>query len=105
MEFESLSKGLALIKVVIDTLKAAISLVPSNDAKVALKEKVALAERELKIAEAATASQLGYRICRNHFPPAVMLSSDDKHWECPECNNRWDRIENNKHPWSGNSNF
>ena len=45
------------------------------------------AEREFKIAESETATGLGYKICHQHFPPVIILSKDDKNWECPECHN------------------
>lgn len=29
----------------------------------------------------------GYKACRKHYPPRIMLSWGSGWWKCPECNN------------------
>jgi hypothetical protein len=87
VDIDAFTKGLGLIGSAIATIKQVIELLPDSpkkdEAMVALKQ----AERELKIAEGETARELGYEICRKHFPPEIMLSEDDSTWSCPICGN------------------
>jgi hypothetical protein len=87
MDFDSLAKGIGLFSSALATLKQITDLLPDNSSKDDLMAKLERAEREFKIAESESATNLGYEICRQHFPPVIMLSKDDKNWECPECHN------------------
>lgn len=87
MDMDSLIKGTGILITVLNQLKQIASLLPNNSDKSELLEKLEIAMRELKKAEAETATSLGYEICRAHFPPGVMLSKDNKNWECPDCHN------------------
>ncbi|MBN1618383.1 hypothetical protein JW887_03510 [Candidatus Dojkabacteria bacterium] len=87
MDLDSLGKGIGLFGSAIAAIKQLISLMPDNSKKEEAIEYLKRAEREFKIAESESATDLGYEICRQHFPPIIMLSKDDKHWECPECHN------------------
>jgi hypothetical protein len=87
MDLDSLAKGIGLFSSALATLKQITDLLPNNSDKDDLIAKLERAEREFKIAESESATGLGYEICRQHFPPVIMLSKDDKNWECPECHN------------------
>ncbi len=87
MDFDSFAKGIGLFSSALATLKQITNLLPDNSNKDDLIAKLERAEREFKIAESESATSLGYEICRQHFPPVIMLSKDDKNWECPECHN------------------
>lgn len=87
MDIDTLGKGIGLFSSALAVLKQAIAMLPDNSKKddaIAYLEK---AEREFTLAESKIATELGYEICRKHFPPVVMLSEDDENWECPECHN------------------
>ena len=87
MDLDSFAKGIGLFGSAIATIKQIITLLPDNSKKNEAVAYLERAEREFKIAESESATSLGYEICRHHFPPVIMLSKDDKNWECPECQN------------------
>jgi hypothetical protein len=87
MDFDSFAKGIGLFSSALATLKQITNLLPDNSNKDDLIAKLERAELEFKIAESESATSLGYEICRQHFPPVIMLSKDDKIWKCPECHN------------------
>jgi hypothetical protein len=41
-------------------------------------------EQQLKLAEVATAKEYGFRICRRHWSPGIMLD-EGVHWRCRDC--------------------
>lgn len=90
MDIDALAKGVGLFSSALAALKQAIDLLPDSSKKVDAAAALERAEREFKIAEAEVARKLGYEVCRKHFPPEIMLSEDDKVWECPKCKNRKD---------------
>jgi len=90
MEIDALAKGVGLFSSALTALKQAVDLLPHNSKKEEAATALERAEREFKIAEAEVAKKLNYEICRNHFPPVIMLSKDDMIWECPECKNTKD---------------
>ncbi len=91
MDIKSLTEGLGFLGTVLTILKQAKDLSPDGPAKDKITEALKQAEKKKKkfrFAQAQTAQELGYQICRNHTNPGIMISSDDIHWECPECGNR-----------------
>lgn len=105
MEIKSLIETTMLLKSVFEMLRPLINLLPEGKEKLDAQQKLEQAERELQIAEITTAKALGHRICLNHWPSGIMLSKDNKRWECPSCHNVIEPVESNKHPWSDNKNF
>ena len=87
MDFDALEKGVGLFNSALTALKQAIDLLPDSSKRADAAAALERAERELKVAEAEVAKKLGYEVCRKHFPPEIMLSKDDKNWECPHCGN------------------
>lgn len=87
MDIDALKQGLSAIALALNTLKQAKDLLPPGKDKEQVSENVEKAERQLKIAEAQIAQSMGYRICKSHFPPEIMLSSDNENWHCPVCGN------------------
>ena len=87
MDINALSQGVGLFSVALTTLKQAIDILPDSPNKSDAKEALEKAYRELKIAESEVANNLKYEICRNHFPPEIMLSKNDIKWTCPVCHN------------------
>ncbi len=85
MDLDTLSKGVGLFGVALSALKQAIELLPDSSKKEDAEAAYLRAEREFKIAEAEMADRLQFEICRNHFPPEIMLSKDDIHWRCSKC--------------------
>jgi hypothetical protein len=61
---------------------------PDTPKKADAAETLQRAEMEFKIAKAETARKLGHELCHAHFPPEIMLSSDNKNWKCPTCGNQ-----------------
>jgi hypothetical protein len=90
MDIDALAKGVALFGSALSALKQAKDLLPDSPQKAEATTALEQAERQLKIAEAETASALDYELCRKHFPPEIMLSEDDRIWTCPECGNKKD---------------
>ncbi len=88
MDIDALVKGIGFFKSAITVIKQAIELLPDNSKKADATLVVEKAEREFRLAEGQIAQKLDYEICRNHFPPEIMLSEDDMDWICPECKNK-----------------
>lgn len=87
MDINTLSQGVGLFGVAVNALKQVIEMLPDTAKKTEAQSALARAEREFKIAEATAATNLGYEICRKHFPPEIMLSEDNANWNCPQCGN------------------
>jgi hypothetical protein len=87
MDIDSVTKGVGLFSAALAAFKQALELLPDSSKKADAAAALERAEREFKLAEATAASKLKYEICRNHFPPGIMLSADDEIWKCPVCKN------------------
>lgn len=81
-------------------LKQAKDLLPEGANKEEISENVDQAERQIKIAEAHIAQSMGYKLCRNHFPPEIMISADNENWRCVACGNEL-QPKKSKHPLHG----
>ena len=90
MDVQSLTQAVVGLKAVIDLAKQAKELLPEGPQREDVAAKLEQAERQLRIAEGQVANELDYELCRNHFPPEVMLSANDYVWECPKCGNTKD---------------
>ncbi len=90
-------ENVTMAKTAFDTFRSAIGLI--KDARTLLPvgqdtEAIDLAlsesERQLRVAEAATAKALGYELCKCEYPPTPMLlvghkRDGSKVFECPLC--------------------
>ena len=74
MDIKALTDGMSLIATAIATLKQVKDLLPESSEKGEAAAALEQAEQQFKIAEAQIATELGYEICRSHFPPVIMLS-------------------------------
>jgi hypothetical protein len=92
MDMEALTKGIGLFGTALSTAKQIIAMLPNSPKQVEAAEALERAEREFKIAEAEIASKLDYELCRNHFPPWIMLSKDGVNWQC-DCGNTIDQLD------------
>ncbi|MBI5351118.1 MAG: hypothetical protein HZB50_00605 [Chloroflexi bacterium] len=86
-DIESIKQALGTLGATLSLLKQAKDLLPESSQKQELNTAIESAERQLKIAEFQTAQSMGYELCKNHFPPEIMLSKDNKIWKCPKCEN------------------
>ena len=87
IDLDSVKQGLSTLTMALGLLKQAKDLIPKGPKKTNIDEALQQAERQLKLAESQVAHGLRYELCRKHFPPEVMLSSDNTHWKCPVCEN------------------
>jgi hypothetical protein len=90
---EALAKGIGLFGSALATLKQVIATLPDSSKKAEAAADLERAERQFRAVEAETASKLEYELCRNHFPPEIMLSKDGRNWQCPKCGSTRDRLE------------
>lgn len=88
IDFEALKQSLGAIGTALTILKQAKDFLPEGGKKKEIVKAIETAERQLKIAESQSAQSMGYELCRNHFPPEIMMSPDNKSWECPTCGNQ-----------------
>lgn len=100
MDIGSLAQGIALFSNALTAIKQAIDLLPDNAQKIEAQGAYERAEREFKLAEAESAQNLGYRLCRRHFPPEVMLEMQKDVWKCTKCGDVYTK-ERKPNPWSG----
>ena len=84
-DLETLKQGITSLGGIIGIVKQVKDMLPQGPKKDEIDAALQKVERQLKLAESQVAQGLGYRLCKNHFPPAVMLSPDERHWKCPEC--------------------
>ena len=89
-DLASIQQAFATLSTVVAILKQAKDLLPDGPKKRDIVEALEQAERQIKLAESQAAQGLDYQLCKNHFPPEIMLSSDNKHWKCPVCGNERD---------------
>jgi hypothetical protein len=87
VDVESIKQGLSAMGMVLGLFKQAKDLLPAGPKKDEIDEVLRRTERELKLAESQVAHGLEYELCRNHWPPEIMLSEDEIHWKCPVCPN------------------
>jgi hypothetical protein len=87
IDIESIKLALGTFGTALTLLRQAKDLLPENSQKQELSIAIESAERQLKIAESQTAQSMGYELCKNHFPPEIMLSKDNKMWKCSICGN------------------
>jgi hypothetical protein len=87
IDIPSISRALGAASAALQLLKQAKDLVPEGSKKQQVDEAIQSAEEQLKIARSQAAQGLEFELCRNHFPPEVMISKDDMNWECPKCGN------------------
>ena len=67
------------------TFKALKDLLPSGPNREEAERLIALAEKEMRIADAKAARAFGYPICKRHYPPGIMVEKSGNKRECLEC--------------------
>lgn len=74
-------------------VREAKELLPDNDKKKSMEDKLDAAEKATKTAEAQIAQSLGYQLCKCTFPPQIMLSAgyreNREEFRCPACEKTW----------------
>lgn len=100
MDLEALKHGLNIIAVALGLLKQAKDLLPDGKDKEEISGSIEHAEKQMKTAEIQIAQSMGHKICRNHWPSGIMISSDNKNWKCPVCGNEIKYIKT-IHPGKG----
>ena len=86
MDVSALATGVGIVSQVFSIFKSAKDLLPA-DRKEEVAKLIEQAEKEFRIFEATAASGLGYVICRQHWPPEIMLEMPGRHvcHRCPKC--------------------
>ncbi len=91
MDFESFNSGIESIKNILSMLKAGKDLLPQGPEKEEVTKKITEAEKAFLIAEAQSAKDLGYEICKCTWPPSIMtVDAETKKPTCPKCGNKDD---------------
>ncbi len=73
-------------KMTISLLKEMKDLMPSSVQKDEFSQKILKVEKDLALAEASTAKELGYDLCKCTFPPQIMLYNNERNATiCPNC--------------------
>ncbi|MGD0267143.1 MAG: hypothetical protein ABSD47_19670 [Candidatus Methylomirabilota bacterium] len=91
--FEALKNALGLLTSAVSLAREAKELLPDDDKKKSMEEKLDAAEKATKTAEARIAQSLGYQLCKCTFPPQIMLSAGNREnyeeFRCPACKKIW----------------
>lgn len=66
-------------------LKAAKDLLPAGKKKQDAERAIEAAERDLQVAYASAAKELGFELCRRHWPPGIMVMNDRDIYVCRDC--------------------
>jgi len=88
---EEISLLLGAAKSLLGIAKDAKDLIPDSNDKDGIEKAISTAERELAIAEAATAKSLGYAICQCSWPPKIMLFKGNHVFQCDQCGHKIDK--------------
>jgi hypothetical protein len=67
------------------TLKVAKDLLPAGKKKQDAEKAIEAAERDLQVAHASAAKELGFELCRRHWPPGIMVMDDRDIYVCRDC--------------------
>ena len=75
-------------------LKSAKSLLPSGKERKEVERLLVEAEKQHKLAEAALALKLGFKLCEYCWPPEIVLTSPEtRRLECRHCHRPPLRVE------------
>src|ERR1043166_3839523 len=66
-------------------LKAAKDLLPAGKKKQDAEKAIEAAERDLQLAHVSAAKDLGFELCRRHWPPGIMIVDDRDIYVCRDC--------------------
>ena len=66
-------------------LKAAKDLLPAGMKKKEAENAIEVAEQNLQLAHASAAKELGFELCRRHWPPGIMVLNDKDIYVCRDC--------------------
>ena len=83
---EEIFGALRIAKSAIEIGKEAKDLLPDGNQKEEISKKIEDSERDLALAEASTAKDLGYDLCQCTYPPQIMLYDNETGSTiCPLC--------------------
>ena len=93
MDLSSLKEGIDALKIGLSLWKQGKDLIPDSDKKQEAEKAFTEAESKLKLGEEKIAVELGYEICRVHWPPEIMLTiaGNRNIWKCPKCGEELDK--------------
>jgi hypothetical protein len=88
---EAFTKGMTTLKEAIALVHSANDQLPAGEARTAIQQKIAEAERTIQVGHAAMGQSLGFQLCHCTWPPQVMASSQYsketkvEQFTCPNC--------------------
>src|SRR5438876_1288538 len=86
MDIDALHSALLSITVVSDKLRSAREILSAaDDSQIELGQTLAEAERDLRIAKATLAGELGFSLCPRCWPPELVTAERDGRINCPVC--------------------
>ncbi len=86
MDVNDFSALIGTLKNMVGIAKDVLGIMPGGAKRDELAHLVDEAEKKTSTLEADVALRLGYRICRGHWPPVVMLERGKPNvFKCPEC--------------------
>jgi len=100
MNIEEVKQIFSIIAMTLGLMKQTKDLLPDSENKDRVSKNIEQAEKQIQIAEIQIAQSMGHKICRNHWPSGIMISSDNKNWKCPVCGNEIKYIKT-IHPGKG----
>lgn len=86
MDIGNMFDAIKYIKEASFLIKAILPKLPRNSKKQEIIQTLNEAEKRLKLAEAKSAKELGYPLCKCTWPPQIMLATKkENHFKCPRC--------------------
>lgn len=83
---QSIKTFFDISKSLVNFFKQCKESLPIGKNKENVEKEIAIAERQLEVAESEIAQKLGYPICHCKFPPEIMLCHDKGLvYKCPNC--------------------
>lgn len=85
MDIGDLSNVMTLFRQALGSFKDAQAALPDGQDAQQAQQKIEDAEKSLQMAEAQAAQELGYHLCKAHWPPEIKLQDRDGMFWCPTC--------------------
>lgn len=82
---QALTAALTLYEKAAKIVRGWVNKLPDTPDKREASADLTKAEEAMDIAKAQIAQTLGYPLCRNHFPPGIMLKIGEGTFRCATC--------------------
>jgi len=88
MNIAALNQGIKIVNNALASLVTVTDALPDSSEKEEAQQQLKEAAERLKEGEARIGHELGFPICKQCWPPAIMLQNDIGEYVCTHCNKK-----------------